>query len=215
MPPPRSTRPSSSPRRAPTSGSSTRWRAGCSLYTGSHYFHTPEADSKVDKDNPTQVGRALRQLGCIAACSPEARGRRMFAALQKRLPQELRLATDIDEANRFLQQVYLPGHNRRFATPPEGLGLRALRRYPGRHPLPRNAPSPTTTPCARRCLQLPTDRHHTTSRPGFGSPRPHPRHLPRTPRPLPQRRPTPPHPRGCVTRFDATERCPVGKWLGA
>ena len=55
----------------------------------------------------------------------------------------------------------------------------------------------------------------TTSRPGFGSPRPHSRHLPRTPRPLPQRRPTPPHPRGCVTRFDATERCPVGKWTAA
>ena len=32
----------------------------CSLYTdrGSHYFHTPEAGGKVDKDNPTQVGRA-------------------------------------------------------------------------------------------------------------------------------------------------------------
>ena len=102
----------------------------CSLYTdrGSHYFHTPEAGGKVDKDNPTQVGRALRQLGIehIAAYSPEARGRseRMFATLQKRLPQELRLAaiTDIDEANRFLQQVYLPGHNARFATPPEAEG---------------------------------------------------------------------------------------------
>ena len=31
----------------------------CSLYTdrGSHYFHTPEAGGKVDKDRPTQVGR--------------------------------------------------------------------------------------------------------------------------------------------------------------
>ena len=102
----------------------------CSLYTdrGSHYFHTPEAGGKVDKDNPTQVGRALRQLGIehIAAYSPEARGRseRMFATLQKRLPQELRIAgiSDIDEANRFLQQVYLPGHNARFATPPEAEG---------------------------------------------------------------------------------------------
>ena len=61
----------------------------------SHYWHTPEAGGKVDRDNPTQVGRALAQLGIelIPAYSPEARGRseRMFGTLQKRLPQELRL----------------------------------------------------------------------------------------------------------------------------
>ena len=36
-----------------------------SLYTdrGSHYFHTPEAGGKVAKDQHTQVGRALHQLG--------------------------------------------------------------------------------------------------------------------------------------------------------
>ena len=78
----------------------------CSLYAdrASHYWHTPDAGGKVDKDNPTQVGRALQRLGIelIAAYSPEARGRseRMFGTLQKRLPQELRLAgiTGIDEA---------------------------------------------------------------------------------------------------------------------
>ena len=70
----------------------------CSLYAdrASHYWHTPEAGGGVDKDNPTQVGRALAQLGIelIAAYSPQARGRseRMFGTLQKRLPQELRLA---------------------------------------------------------------------------------------------------------------------------
>ncbi len=32
----------------------------------SHYWHTPEAGGKVDKDNPTQVGRALKQLGFAA-----------------------------------------------------------------------------------------------------------------------------------------------------
>jgi transposase len=33
----------------------------CSLYAdrGSHYWHTPAAGGGVDKDNPTQVGRAL------------------------------------------------------------------------------------------------------------------------------------------------------------
>ena len=48
----------------------------------------------------------------------------MFGTLQKRLPQELRLAgiTGIEEANRFLKEVYLPLHNARFATPAEGQG---------------------------------------------------------------------------------------------
>ena len=88
----------------------------CALYAdrASHYWHTPEAGGKVDKDNPTQVGRALAQLGIelIPAYSPQARGRseRMFGTLQGRLPKELALAgiTTMDEANRFLREVYLP-----------------------------------------------------------------------------------------------------------
>ena len=99
----------------------------CALYTdrGSHYFHTPEAGGKVDKSNPTQVGRALAQLSIehIAAYSPEARGRseRAFGTLQDRLVKELRLAgiTTIEAANRFIAEVYLPDHNARFAKPPE------------------------------------------------------------------------------------------------
>ena len=102
----------------------------CSLYAdrASHYWHTPDAGGTVDKDKPTQVGRALRQLGIelIPAYSPEARGRseRMFGTLQKRLPQELRLAgiTGMAEANRFLEEVYLPQHNARFAIPSEDKG---------------------------------------------------------------------------------------------
>ena len=100
------------------------------LYTdrGGHYFHTPEAGGKVSRTQPTQVGRALRQLGIehVAAYSPEARGRceRAFRTLQDRLPKELALAgvTTIDAANRFLRDVYLPEHNARFATPPEDAG---------------------------------------------------------------------------------------------
>ena len=48
----------------------------------------------------------------------------MFGTLQKRLPQELRLAgiTDMVEANRFLKEVFLPQHNARFATPAEDQG---------------------------------------------------------------------------------------------
>jgi transposase len=96
-----------------------------SFYTdrGSHYFYTREAGGKVDKDVPTQVGRALKHLGIehIPAYSPEARGRseRMFGTLQGRLPKELALAgiTEIEAANRFIRQVYLPRHNARFAMP--------------------------------------------------------------------------------------------------
>lgn len=48
----------------------------------------------------------------------------MFGTLQKRLPQELRLAgiVDMAEANRFLKEVYLPQHNARFALPAEAEG---------------------------------------------------------------------------------------------
>ncbi len=48
----------------------------------------------------------------------------MFGTLQKRLPQELRLAgiTTMDEANRFLRETFLTDHNRRFAVRPEEPG---------------------------------------------------------------------------------------------
>lgn len=97
-----------------------------SLYTdrASHYFHTPKAGGPVDKERLTQVGRALHRLGIehIPAYSPQARGRseRMFGTLQDRLPKELKHAgiTDIEAANRFISEVYLPEHNARFAKPP-------------------------------------------------------------------------------------------------
>jgi transposase len=99
----------------------------CALYTdrASHYFVTPKAGEKVAKDQPTQVGRALAQLGIehIPAYSPEARGRseRAFGTLQDRLPKELALAgvTTVEAANRFLREVYLAEHNARFAVAPE------------------------------------------------------------------------------------------------
>lgn len=90
---------------------------------GSHYWHTPEAGGKVDRENPTQFGRAMKQLGIdmIAAYSPEARGRseRTFGTHQGRLPQKLALAvvTSMAEANQYLLQVYLPAFNAEFAQP--------------------------------------------------------------------------------------------------
>jgi transposase len=98
-----------------------------SLYTdrGSHYFYTPEAGGPVDRENPTQVGRALAHLGVehIAAYSPEARGRseRVFRTLQDRLVKELALAsiTTVDAANAFIRDDYVLAHNARFAVKAE------------------------------------------------------------------------------------------------
>ena len=101
-----------------------RYGLFCSFYTdrGSHYWYTPEAGGKVDKRNLTQVGRALKQLDVqhIASYCPQGRGRseRMFGTLQGRLPQELALAgiTTIEEANEYLNNVYLPRHNAQFSV---------------------------------------------------------------------------------------------------
>ncbi|MBU6320287.1 MAG: ISNCY family transposase [Alphaproteobacteria bacterium] len=92
---------------------------------GSHYFNTPEAGGKVDRNNPTQVGRALAQLRInhIPSYSPEARGRmeRVFGTLQGRLPQDMRLAriNDIETANAWLRDVYIAQHNARFSVAAE------------------------------------------------------------------------------------------------
>jgi transposase len=101
-----------------------------SLYTdrGSHYFTTPEAGRAVDREHLTQVGRALAHLGVdhIAAYSPQARGRseRMFQTLQDRLVKELALAgiATVEAANTFIRDVYIPGHNARFAVKAEQAG---------------------------------------------------------------------------------------------
>ena len=102
-----------------------RWGLPSSLYTdrGSHYWTTPEAGGKVDRDHPTQFGRAMRQLGVemIPAYSPEARGRceRMFATHQERLPKELAAhdITTMAAANRYLAEHYRTAFNEEFAVP--------------------------------------------------------------------------------------------------
>jgi transposase len=144
----------------------------CALYAdrAGHYWHTPEAGGKVDRNNPTQVGRALAQLGIelIPAYSPEARGRseRLFGTLQKRLPQELRLAgiTTMEAANRFLKEAYIPAHNTRFAVAPEGEGT-AFVPFAGSledilciHE-ERVVAGDNTVRYRNRVLQIPEDRH--------------------------------------------------------
>jgi len=90
---------------------------------GSHYWYTPEAGGKVDKNNPTQFGQAMKRLGIemIAAYSPQARGRseRMFRTHQERLPKEMVLAgiTDMATANQYLKEIYMPAFNAEFMQP--------------------------------------------------------------------------------------------------
>lgn len=144
-----------------------------SLYVdrGSHYFFTPKAGGKVDRNQPTQFHRALTQLGIelIAAYSPEARGRseRLFRTLQDRLPKELALAgiTSMAAANRFLQRTYLPAHNRRFRVIPDDTGS-AFVRYIGPSladilclQTTRTVNNDNTVQYDTHCLQIPKDTH--------------------------------------------------------
>ncbi len=97
----------------------------CSLYSdrGAHFWYTPKSGGKVDYERPTQVGRAMKELGVnmIPSYSPQARGRseRNFSTWQGRLPQELRLRgiRTLEGANKFLNEHYIAEFNRRFTVP--------------------------------------------------------------------------------------------------
>lgn len=93
-----------------------------SFYTDkASLFQTAEKRKRdepgVEKDAvempPTQIGRALRELGItwIAAHSPQAKGRveRNFATAQDRLVKGMRVAgvTTLEQANRYLSEDYL------------------------------------------------------------------------------------------------------------
>jgi len=78
------------------------------------------ADQLAGKERQTQLGRAMAQLGVelILAHSPQAKGRveRMNGVLQDRLVKALRLAgiSDLESANRFVEETFLREFNRRF-----------------------------------------------------------------------------------------------------
>ena len=78
-----------------------------------------------DTDVLTQFQRAMQDLDIedISAYSPQAKGRieRLWPTLQDRLVKELRLAkiSTIKEANRFLEQVFIPKFNARFSVAPQ------------------------------------------------------------------------------------------------
>lgn len=90
-------------------------------------FSTYKINHKNAQDNKgliTQFQRACQDLGIelISANSPEAKGRveRMFKTLQDRLVKELRLEniSDIETANTFLKEKFVPVFNAKFAVAP-------------------------------------------------------------------------------------------------
>lgn len=94
-------------------------------------FSTYKINHKAAEDNKelkTQFQRVCDTLGVtlIFANSPEAKGRveRMFETLQDRLVKELKLEKikDIDAANQFLKDKFIPAFNKRFAVVPTKQG---------------------------------------------------------------------------------------------
>lgn len=74
-----------------------------------------------ERDKITQFERACKELGIavIHAGSPQAKGRveRSHGTHQDRLIKELRLAgiSTMEEANKFIREIYVPLHNKMFA----------------------------------------------------------------------------------------------------
>lgn len=77
------------------------------------------------KEMLTQFQRAMAALGIhlITAYSPEAKGRieRLFETLQDRLVKELRLRgiSDMETANKFLKDEFIPKFNQQFSVLPQ------------------------------------------------------------------------------------------------
>lgn len=77
------------------------------------------------RQEPTQVGMALEALGIqpIFANSPQAKGRveKLFETLQDRLVAEMNHVGigDMEAANEYLQQTFIPAFNERFALKPD------------------------------------------------------------------------------------------------
>lgn len=91
-------------------------------------FSTYKVNHKNAVDNlelMTQFERAMNQLGVrvIHANSPQAKGRveKMNGTLQRRLVKEMRLngINTIEEANKFLKEIFIPKFNKQFAVCPK------------------------------------------------------------------------------------------------
>lgn len=90
-------------------------------------FSTYKVNHKNAVDNRelmTQFERAMNQLGIkvIHANTPQAKGRveKMNGTLQRRLIKEMRLNKihTIEDANKFLNEIFIPKFNRQFAVAP-------------------------------------------------------------------------------------------------
>jgi len=90
-------------------------------------FSTYKMSQKVAIENhetQTQFQRAMNQLGIepITAHSPQAKGRieRLFNTFQDRLVKEMRLKniSTMQEANRFLEEEFLPNYKTKYAVEP-------------------------------------------------------------------------------------------------
>lgn len=88
-------------------------------------YSTYKVNHKNATDNHellTQFQRASKELGIrlISAYSPQAKGRieRLFGTLQDRLVKELRVRgiSDVETANKFLEEVFIPEFNARFSV---------------------------------------------------------------------------------------------------
>jgi transposase len=118
-----------------------------SLYRDRHSIfqrndaHWTLAEQLAGKQSPTQLGRALDELGIqqIPAYSPQAKGRieRAWRTCQDRLVSELRLAraTTLVEANAVLAR-FCTDYNQRFARP-AAQATTDFRRLPRRFNLAR------------------------------------------------------------------------------
>lgn len=95
-----------------------------SIYLDRHSTYKVNAKSVMDNLVYSQFERAMHELDVrvIHANTPQAKGRieNLFSTLQDRLVKELRLANiaSIDDANTFLQTVFLPTFNNRFSVEP-------------------------------------------------------------------------------------------------
>lgn len=117
--------------------------APLSVYQDRHSIHKRSDDHwSVEEEIlgvrfPTHLGRVLQDLAVrpITAYSPQAKGRieRCFGVLQDRLIPELELygVTTIEDANSWLEDLYIDQYNRRFVKAPEQQGS-LFRRVSGR-----------------------------------------------------------------------------------
>ena len=119
----------------------------------------------MDRDNPTQVGRALQRLGIDPGLL--ARGQGAVGA-HVRHPACRRSsgspASAGEEANRFLKEVYLPQHNARFQVTPEAEGSAFVPFAGALDDIlciqeERTVSNDNVVRYRRRLLQLPADRH--------------------------------------------------------